>query len=99
VLGIDGLRRQGNRLLAIQNGITPPRILSLELSPDGRSLVAAKILERNLSEWDEPTLGVVADGAFWYVANSHWPSFPGDDSAPTDVTKLTPTSVRRLALD
>ncbi len=99
VLGIDGLRRHGNRLIAVQNGITPPRILSLELSPDGRSLVTAKILERNLPEWDEPTLGVIADGAFWYVANSHWPSFPGDDSAPTDVTKLSPTTVRRLALD
>ena len=60
---------------------------------------AADILERNLAEWDEPTLGVVVDGALWYVANSHWPSFPGDDSAPTDVTKLSPTSVRRLALD
>lgn len=99
VLGIDGLRREGNRLLAIQNGIAPPRILSLELAADGRSFVAAKILERNLPEWDEPTLGVVADGAFWYVANSHWPSFPGDDSAPTDVTKLSPTAVRRLPLD
>ena len=99
VLGIDGLRRQGNRLIAIQNGIAPPRILSLELSADGRSLVAAKTLERNLAEWDEPTLGVLVDGALWYVANSHWPSFPGDDSAPTDVTKLSPTSVRRLALD
>ena len=99
VLGIDGLRRHGNRLIAIQNGINPPRILSLELASDGRSLVAAKVLERNLPEWDEPTLGVLADGAFWYVANSHWPSFPGDDSAPTDVTKLSPTAVRRLALD
>ena len=60
---------------------------------------AIDVLERNLPEWDEPPLGVIADGAFWYVANSHWPSFPGDDSAPTDVTKLSPTSVRRLALD
>lgn len=99
VLGIDGLRRQGNRLIAIQNGIFPPRILSLELDADGRSLVAAKTLEKNVAEWDEPTLGVVLDGAFFYVSNSHWPSFPGDESAPTDTTKLAPTAIRRLPLD
>ena len=99
VLGIDGLRRQGNRLIAIQNGVTPPRILSLELAADGRSLVAAKTLEKNLPEWDEPTLGVVVDGAFYYIANSHWPSFPGDESAPTDTAKLQPTAVRRLPLE
>jgi hypothetical protein len=99
VLGIDGLRRQGNRLIAIQNGVSPPRIQSLELSPDGLSLVAAKTLDWNLPEWDEPTLGVVVDGALVYVATSHWPSFPGDPSAPTDTALLQPTAIRRLPLD
>jgi hypothetical protein len=99
VLGIDGLRRQGNRLIAIQNGVTPPRILSLELAADGRSLVAAKTLERNLPEWDEPTLGVIVDGELHYVANSHWPSFPSDATAPVDTSKLQPTAIRRLKLD
>ena len=99
VLGIDGLRRVGSRLIAIQNGVHPPKILSLRLAADGRSLTSAETLERNLEEWDEPTLGVVVDGAFYYVGNSHWPSFPGDESAPTDVTQLAPTSIRRLPLD
>ena len=98
VLGVDGLRRVGNRLIAIQNGASPPRIQSFELGADGRSLVAAETLERNVPEWDEPTLGVVVDGAFLYVANSHWPSFPGDEAAPTDRSKLAPTSIRRLPL-
>jgi hypothetical protein len=99
VLGIDGLRLRGNRLIAIQNGVVPPRILSLELAADGRALVAAKTLERNLPEWDEPTLGVLVDGELHYVANSHWPSFPGDAAAPIDTTKLSPTAIRRLRLD
>ncbi|MEO8197484.1 MAG: hypothetical protein ABI689_12285, partial [Thermoanaerobaculia bacterium] len=99
VLGIDGLRRQGNRLIAIQNGVMPPRIQSFELASDGRSLVAAKTLEKNVVEWDEPTLGAVVDGALYYVSNSHWPSFPGDESAPTDTSKLSPTAIRRLPLD
>lgn len=99
VLGLDGLRRQGNRLIAIQNGVFPPRILSLELAADGRSLVSAKTLEKNLPEWDEPTLGVVVDGALFYVSNSHWPSFPGDPSVPVDTAKLSPTAIRRLPLD
>ncbi len=99
VLGIDGLRRHGNRLIAIQNGVAPPRILSLELAADGRSLVSATTLEKNLPEWDEPTLGVIAEESFFYVANSHWPSFPGDESAPVDTAKLSPTAIRRLKLD
>lgn len=99
VLGIDGLRRVGDRLIAIQNGVYPPRIQSFRLAADGRSLTAAKTLEKNLPEWDEPTLGVVVDGALFYVANSHWPAFPGDESAPTDTTKLAPTAIRRLPLD
>jgi hypothetical protein len=99
VLGIDGLRRHGNRLVAIQNGVAPPRISSFELSSDGRSLVAARTHERNLPEWDEPTLGVVVEGALWYVANSHWPRFAEDGSPPADLATLTPPSVRRLPLD
>lgn len=99
VLGIDGLRRHGNRLIAIQNGVMPPRIQSFELAPGGRSVVAAQTLEKNVAEWDEPTLGTLVDGALYYVSNSHWPSFPGDESAPVDTAKLAPTAIRRLALD
>lgn len=98
VLGIDGLRRVGDTLLAIQNGVEPHRIQRLTLAPDGRSLAAAETLERAVPGWDEPTLGIVVDGALLYVANSQWPKF-GDDGATPDPATLAELVVRRLPLD
>jgi len=34
LLGIDGLERHGNDLIAIQNGIQPPRVVRIVLTPD-----------------------------------------------------------------
>jgi sugar lactone lactonase YvrE len=97
VLGIDGLRRVGSDLIAIQNGITPHRITRFRLAPDGRSLAQAELLERAVPGWDEPTLGTVVDGALVYVGNSQWPSFGGDGLTP-DAANLSPTVIRRLPL-
>jgi sugar lactone lactonase YvrE len=97
LLGIDGLRRDGDALIAIQNGITPHRIVRYRLAADGRSVTAAELLERHVPGWDEPTLGVVVDGALVYVANSQWPKFPEDGSTP-DLTTLAEPVVRRLPL-
>jgi hypothetical protein len=98
VLGIDGLARSGGALLAIQNGVAPARITGFELAPDGRSRARAALLERGVPGWDEPTLGVVADGALLYVATSHWPRF-GEDGQTVDPSALTPAVVRRLRLE
>jgi sugar lactone lactonase YvrE len=96
-LGIDGLRRHGDDLIAIQNGVPPHRITRFTLAPGGRSLASAELLERDVPGWDEPTLGVLAGNALLYVANSQWPKF-GDDGATPDPSNLVPTVVRQLAL-
>jgi len=98
VLGIDGLRRVGETLLAIQNGVTPHRIQRLTVAADGRSLAAAELLERAVPGWDEPTLGIVVDGALLYVANSQWPKF-GEDGTTPDPATLAELVVRRLPID
>ena len=97
VLGIDGLRRVGGDLIAIQNGVVPHRIVRLALAADGRTLAAAELLERAVPGWDEPTLGVVVDGALVYVANSQWPKF-GEDGATPDPATLAQPAIRRLPL-
>jgi outer membrane protein assembly factor BamB len=97
VLGIDGLRRVGETLIAIQNGVTPHRIQRLTLAPDGRSLAASELLERAVPGWDEPTLGIVVDDALVYVANSQWPKF-GEDGATPDPATLADLVIRRLPL-
>lgn len=98
LLGIDGLRRVGSSLIAIQNGVRPHKILRLELASDGRSIVSAQTLENNVPDWDEPTLGVIVADDFYYVGSSHWPRFGEDGTPPVDLDKLKPSEVRRLRL-
>ena len=93
--GIDGLYRHGNRLIAIQNGIQPHRVTAFALSDDGLSVESAEILAMNLPEFDEPTLGTIVGDDFYFVANSHWNRFDGDNNLPDN---LTGPIVLRLAL-
>ena len=80
--GIDGLYRHGDELIAIQNGIQPNRVVALRLDDDGLSITAARTIAANLEEFDEPTLGVVAGGDFYFVANSHWNRFDAENRLP-----------------
>ena len=84
--GIDGLYRHGNKLIAIQNGIRPNRVVEFELSDDGAAVVASRILAMNLPEFDEPNLGVVRDNEFLFIANSHWNRFDRDGGLPDDLS-------------
>ena len=84
--GIDGLYRHGNRLIAIQNGIQPHRVVAMNLSDDGRAIQSAEVLAMNLPEFDEPTLGTVVGDDFYFVANSHWNRFDENNELPDDLT-------------
>ena len=84
--GIDGLYRRGNELIAIQNGIQPNRVAAFTLSADGASVTGMRVLARNLPEFDEPTLGVVAGDEFLFVANSHWNRFDRSGGLPDGLT-------------
>jgi hypothetical protein len=78
--GIDGLVRYENSLIAIQNGITPHRVIRLDLSRDGLSIAKSRILEMNHPDFDEPTLGVVVDGAFYLSADSQGQKYLDDQN-------------------
>jgi len=97
-LGADGLRLFGGDLVAIQNGVVPARVTRFRLAADGRSLRGAVVLERAHPAYDEPTLGVVVDGALAYVANSHWPAY-GADGRPREGVDRPPGLVLRLPLE
>lgn len=85
LFGIDGLYRHGNKLIAIQNGIQPSRVVAFALGADGISVTDAKVLARNLPEFDEPTLGTIAGDEFLFVANSHWNRFDRDGKLEPDL--------------
>jgi|KBSSwiStaDraftv2_1062776.scaffolds.fasta_scaffold96772_2 sugar lactone lactonase YvrE len=70
--GIDGLYRDGRKLIAIQNGTTPHRVLELTLDPSETRITAWQVLER-ASEWlGEPNHGTFVGKNFYFIGNSGW---------------------------
>lgn len=96
--GIDGLYRHDKDLVAIQNGITPHRVVRLRLDESGRHVKSAKVLAANLPEFDEPTLGVVVKSGFYFIANSQWNRFDKNHRLPPSDQLRSPI-VMRLSLD
>jgi len=76
--GIDGLYRSGNRLLAIQNGARPGRVMVFSMNTAGTSIAAENIIERATPTLGDATHGVIVDDVFYYIANSGWNAL--DDS-------------------
>jgi hypothetical protein len=96
VTGIDGLVLAGESLVGIQNGLRPNRVLRLRLDEERSRVVEGVILERAHPQFDEPTLGVLVDGALYYVANSQYRHF-GRDGTP-DLESLRDPVILRLPL-
>jgi sugar lactone lactonase YvrE len=67
-VGIDGLELAGNSLFAIQNGVTPNRVVRLDV--EGMRITRWEIFEMNHPDFDEPTIGAIARGGFYFIANS-----------------------------
>lgn len=80
--GIDGLYRYGDELIVIQNGVRPNRVAALQLSENGLAITSGRVLAANLEQFDEPTLGVIWGDEFYFVANSHWNRFDGENNLP-----------------
>ena len=96
-LGIDGLYSHEGRLIGIQNGVAPHRVVRLTLSPAGDRIVETRVLERAHPRYQEPTLGVLVNGELFYIANSQWERF-GQDGGIPDATALERPVVLRLPL-
>lgn len=70
--GIDGLYFDHGRLLAVQNGTSPARVVAFTLDPTLRRVLRATVIERATPGLGDPTHGVVSGGRFYYIANSGW---------------------------
>ncbi|MEL7688221.1 hypothetical protein AAG596_12340 [Citromicrobium bathyomarinum] len=95
--GIDGLWRSGSELIAMQNGVSPMRIVAFTLSAAGKRIVAALVLEQAHPDWTEPLGGSIADNALVYVATGQWDRY--DKGQPVEGKPPLPTQIRRLPLD
>jgi sugar lactone lactonase YvrE len=75
LLGVDGLVADGSSLVATLNLYRPYRVVRLELNGAGDRVERSEVLLMNDPRVTEPTLGVVADGFFHFIANSAWDLF------------------------
>ena len=78
LLGIDGLYRVASRqLIGIQNGITPHRLIAIELDASGTGVSNVQPLDHPPGE-GEPTLGVMTAEGLYFVAGALWPFYDGE---------------------
>jgi hypothetical protein len=98
LLGLDGLYLHRGSLIAVQNGVTPPRLVRICLDPTLTAVRGLAVLDRHPALVDEPTLGAVAGDSAFYVATSQWEKF---DDAGNRVAgaRLQPATVVGVALD
>ena len=74
-LGCDGIVFDRGSIVAVQNGVSPARIMRFALDAAGSRITRAEVLDRNFTVADEPTIGTVVGREFVYVANSQWEKY------------------------
>jgi hypothetical protein len=76
--GIDGLSFWRGRLLAVQNGVNPPRVVEIPLSPAYDRVLGLRVLDRLDPLVTNATTAAVAGDELLVIANAQIGSFDGD---------------------
>lgn len=93
--GTDGLYWYQGKLIAVQNGFSPQRVLSFTLDAGGTRISSQQIIESSTSL--DPNHGVIVSGSLYYIANAGWSQL-ADDGTVRHGAKLTPAIVMRTRL-
>lgn len=94
LLGIDGLYFRNGKMIATQNGISPNRVILIGLDRKQTHVTAVKTLEANHADFYEPSLGVIVDDNFYFIANGQI-SLVSEKGIP-DAEKLRPPAILKL---
>lgn len=94
--GIDGLFYWNDHLVAIQNAITPQRVVRLELGQDGLGVTAVAPLAAARNEFDTPTFGVMNGQDLYFLGASHWQHV---DREGNPVDELSPVPIMTIDVD
>lgn len=95
--GIDGLYWYDNTLIAIENGMSPHRVMRLTLGDDGRAIVKAMPLDVANPAFGLPTYGAIDGDGLYFIANSQKNEY-GTYGTPKDNSKLDAVKVFRSDL-
>jgi sugar lactone lactonase YvrE len=97
LVGLDGLAKTSDGFVTVQLQVQPRRVVRLHLDAQWQRVTSVEVLESNHPEYDAPIHGTIAEGAFWYVADSQLETLdPKTGEFPVD--KAKPTVVLRLPL-
>jgi hypothetical protein len=94
--GTDGLYWYQDRLIAIQNGFAPARIVSLTLNGAHTRITGEQVIESGTPDLD-PSHGVIVAGSLYFIANSGWNELTTDGLVRRGA-KLTPAAIMRARL-
>ena len=72
MFGIDGLYYYKGKLIGVQNGVKPNRLVEISLNNGANEVEKFEVIEANNPTFDEPTLAVLAGDTLFYIANSQW---------------------------
>lgn len=88
VVGLDGLYRNGDSLIGIQNGTEPERILRLLMNQAQTEITGAQVIHQ-IAHLD-PTHAVEVDGLFYATANVGWSKVDDNTGQLKPGEKFTP---------
>jgi hypothetical protein len=95
--GIDGLYFDRGDLIAIQNGVTPMRLMRFRLGRDRKSVDRADVLEWLNPRIILPTTGAIAGDDFYFIADAQLGAFNADGSI-WPMEKLKPVVILKTRL-
>jgi sugar lactone lactonase YvrE len=95
--GIDGLYFDRGKLIAVQNGTSPERVVVFTLDATLHRVVSEAIIERSTPTLGDPTHGVVIANEFYYIANSGWDAID-EHGELKPAAKLSTPRIMRAAL-
>ncbi|WP_395644284.1 hypothetical protein [Rudaea sp.] len=95
--GISGLYWFDGTLVAIQNDMSPKRVMRLRLGNDARSIVQVQPLDAAQPAFTLPTVGTISGTDLYFIANSQKGLY-SDLGVLTDESKLEPVHIFRSNL-
>ncbi|MFZ6011906.1 MAG: SMP-30/gluconolactonase/LRE family protein [Bacteroidota bacterium] len=98
VIGLDGLYRHGNSLIGIQNIFYPEAVMKFTLSANCENITEISFLTSIEPRFDIPTTGVIAEGYFYFIANSQLLQTRNTRGAIKEPEKLTDSLIMRVKL-
>ena len=74
--GIDGMVLRRGRLIAVQNGAAPARLIEIALDRAGTAATGLRVLARGGAAAEDPTqVALAPGGSLLMVANAQWPLY------------------------